>query len=105
MLNLSRGDTVAQSLRCVNTEFAKSCEACYHGDMARSIDHHKEACRCPACRNRKLEATVTFAFRLPPDLLQWVREQGGGAWLRKLAQEARDQAPGPGAGSDPRPGR
>ena len=31
-----------------------------------------------------------ITVRLEPDLLEWVRQQGGGGWLRHVSRELRD---------------
>ena len=63
--------------------------ACYHVDMARSINPHKPDCRCVACVNRGRGETVTLGVRVPPELAAWVREQGGVAWVRALIERER----------------
>lgn len=35
-----------------------------------------------------------LTVRFPPDLLAWVKERGGGAFLRKLAEAERDMEDG-----------
>lgn len=57
--------------------------------MARSLDAHQSGCPCPVCNQGRGRSTTLLGVRLPLDLAAWVRARGGPAYLRALAEEAR----------------
>lgn len=61
--------------------------------MARSIDHHKPDCPCLACLGRRQggRGSQQILVRMPAELAEWVRTNGGPAFLRRLAEEARER--------------
>lgn len=66
--------------------------------MARSIDQHREGCTCHVCRTRGRQTGI-LTVRLPQDLLDWVRERGGTAYVRQLLEREWGGETGAGSGA------
>lgn len=53
---------------------------------------HAPDCPCPPCchSRRKTPALKTLSVKIPPDLHDWIKSQGGSSWVREQLEKLRD---------------
>ena len=74
---------VARGLCSQHYQQLRRAEGPVKGDVGRPREYPKEL-------SDKHQGAPRLSVRLEPELLEWVRDQGGSTWLRHLAHELRE---------------